>query len=59
MGIARVIHHQVGNDPDAALVRRLDQLDEIPDVPELREDRHVEAGPRATIPSSPANSSTA
>ena len=37
--VAGVVHDQVGDDPDAALVRLLDQLDEVADGAELGQDR--------------------
>ncbi len=37
--LARVVHDQVRDDPDAALVRLLDQLDEVADGAELGQDR--------------------
>jgi len=40
MLVAGVVHDQVGDDPDAALVSLFDQLDEVPDVPELGEYQH-------------------
>jgi hypothetical protein len=39
--VAGVVHDQVGDDPDTALVRLLDQLDEVGDVPVLRQDPQV------------------
>ena len=39
MLVAGVVHDQVGDDPDAALVRLLDELDEVADGAELRQDR--------------------
>ena len=41
VGVAGVVDDQVGDDPDAALVRLVDQFDEIPDLAELRQDRGV------------------
>ena len=40
MLVAGVIHDQVGDHPDAALVRLVDHFDEVPDVPEVRQNRH-------------------
>jgi hypothetical protein len=41
--VAGVVHDQVGDDPDAALVRLLDQLDEVGDVAVLGQDPQVVA----------------
>ena len=38
--VRRVVHDQVGDDPDAALVRLVDQRDEVPDVPVLGQHGH-------------------
>ena len=38
--VAGVVHHQVGDDADAARVRRLDELDEVADGAEVGQDRH-------------------
>ncbi len=35
--VGGVVHHQVGDDPDAALVRRVEQRDEVLDRAELRQ----------------------
>ena len=38
--VAGVVHHQVGDDADAALVRLVDQLDEVAEIAELGQDLH-------------------
>lgn len=40
MLVAGVVHHQVGDDPHAALVRFIDQFHEISEIAKIRKDLH-------------------
>src|SRR4029077_14354950 len=40
MLVRRVVHDEVGDDPDAALVRLVDERDEVADVPVVGQHRH-------------------
>jgi hypothetical protein len=41
VGVGGVVHHQVGDDPDAAAVRFVDEVDEVAEVAELGQDFEV------------------
>ncbi len=48
--VAGVVHDEVGDHSDAALVRLVDQADEVPQVAELREDLHIVGNVVSAVP---------